>query len=193
MKNSLLFVLLASVLLLGCLNAPSSSNETSSSRSIQTTIQSNVITGVNQTMTEKLVKQGDSVAVLYKGSLDDGTVFDESAKHGNVPLEFKVGAHMVVPGFENAVIGMKVGDVKTVKLAPADAYGERDPKAVIEVPTAQIEEQLGQKIKEGMQLQSGNGMPVTVIKVTPQNSTLDANFPLAGKTLTFQIILKAIK
>ncbi len=183
MKN-LLFVLLASVLLLGCLNAPNSSNETS---------QSNLTTGVNETMTDKLVKNGDTVAVLYKGSLDDGTIFDESARHGNVPLEFKVGAHMVVPGFENAVIGMKVGEVKTVKLAPKDAYGERDPKAMIEVPTAQIEEQLGQKVKEGMQLQAGNGMPVTVVKVTPQNTTLDANFPLAGKTLTFQITLKQIK
>lgn len=181
--KSLFFILLLSALLLGCLNAPSSVNETSLN---QTAI------GVNETMSQ-VVKNGDFVAVLYKGSLDDGTVFDESARHDNVPLEFKVGAGQVVPGFEKAVLGMKIGEVKTVKLPPKEAYGEKDPKAVIEVPTAQIEQQLGRKVEVGMQLQTGNGMQVTVINVTPINTTLDANSPLAGKTLTFEITLKQIK
>ncbi len=132
---------------------------------------------------------GDTVQVHYTGRLDDGTVFDSS--EGRDPLAFTVGAGQVVPGFEDAVTGMQVGDSKTVRLGPADAYGERRDELLLEVPNEQLPDDLEPEI--GMELalrgQDGQAMPVRVAAVGEEAITLDANHPLAGKALTFDVQL----
>ena len=139
-------------------------------------------------MPAKKVKKGDKVKIEYSGTLDDGTVFDSSEKHG-APLEFEIGAKQVIPGFENAIIGMKKGEEKEVKLEPAQAYGERNDQLVKEVPKDQVpaEQELKQGMMLLMRLPNGMQVPVKVVKVTKQAITLDLNHPLAGKTLTFKI------
>jgi peptidylprolyl isomerase len=133
------------------------------------------------------VKKGDTVKVEYEGKLDDGTVFDSSKKHGQ-PLEFEAGAGKVIPGFDNAVIGMEEGEEKTVKIDVKDAYGERNDQLVKEVPRTQMPEG---DIKEGMMLgvglPNGQQVPATISKVEAETVTLDLNHPLAGKNLTFEI------
>ena len=132
---------------------------------------------------------GDTVHVHYTGKLDDGTVFDSS--EGRDPLAFTVGAGQVVPGFEDAVAGMQVGDSKTVRIGPADAYGERRDDLILDVPTEQLPEGLEPEI--GMELalrgQDGQTMPVRVADVGSEAITLDANHPLAGHALTFDVEL----
>lgn len=133
------------------------------------------------------VKKGNKVKVEYEGKLDDGTVFDSSKKHGQ-PLEFEAGAGKVIPGFDNAVIGMKEGDEKTVKIEVNDAYGERKEELVKEVPKEQMPEgdlQVGMMI--GVGLPNGQQVPATISEVGDKSVTLDLNHPLAGKNLTFEI------
>jgi FKBP-type peptidyl-prolyl cis-trans isomerase 2 len=90
----------------------------------------------------------------------------------------------VIPGFDSAVLGLEVGDINTVTIQPAEAYGEVDPEAVIEFPIADVPEEFR---VEGMQVVVGNGIPATVIEVTGDTVTIDANHPLAGQALTFEI------
>ena len=135
---------------------------------------------------------GDTVHVHYTGKLDDGTVFDSS--EGRDPLAFTVGAGQVVPGFDDAVAGMQVGDSKTVRIGPSDAYGERRDDLVLDVPTEQLPEGLEPEV--GMELalrgQDGQTMPVRVAAVGSEAITLDANHPLAGRALTFDVELVAV-
>lgn len=135
------------------------------------------------------VKNGDTVRVHYTGRLDDGQVFDSS--EGGDPLEFKVGAGEVIAGFDEAVRGMEVGDRKTVEIAPGEAYGERREQLVAQVPRESME--LDSPPEAGMsllmQLPDGNQIPVTVTDVTDDQVTLDANHPLAGQKLTFDVEL----
>ncbi len=135
---------------------------------------------------------GDTVHVHYTGKLDDGTVFDSS--EGRDPLAFTVGAGEVVPGFEDAVSGMQVGDSKTVRIGPADAYGERRDDLVLDVPTEQLPEGLEPEV--GMELalrgHDGQTMPVRVAAVGGDAITLDANHPLAGHALIFDVKLVAV-
>ena len=135
------------------------------------------------------VKNGDTVRVHYTGRLDDGQVFDSSS--GGDPLEFKVGAGEVIPGFDEAVRGMEVGDKKTVEIPPAEAYGERREQLIAQVPRESME--LDSPPEAGMsllmQLPDGNQIPVTVTDVTDDQVTLDANHPLAGQKLTFDVEL----
>jgi FKBP-type peptidyl-prolyl cis-trans isomerase 2 len=137
------------------------------------------------------VKNGDTVRVHYTGRLDDGQVFDTSEEEGGEPLEFKVGAGEVIPGFDEAVRGMKVGDKKTFEVAPDDGYGERREEFVQAV--ARDGMRLDTEPKEGMtllmQLPNGQELPVTITKVTDTQVTLDANHPLAGQKLTFDVTL----
>jgi peptidylprolyl isomerase len=134
------------------------------------------------------VKKGDRVKVEYTGSLEDGTVFDSSGSHGQ-PLEFVAGAGHVVPGFDEAVIGMEKGEEKEIKLRPADAYGEPDPSLVKKLPRDSFPEEA--EFKAGMTLglmQPGLGqMPAKVIAMTENDVTLDLNHPLVGKVLIFKI------
>lgn len=132
-------------------------------------------------------KQGDSVKVHYTGKLDDGTVFDSSV--GREPLDFTVGAGQLIAGFDEAVVGMAVGETKTVRIAPEQAYGPHNPEMTLQVPRsnlpAEIQPELGMQLEASQE--GGHSMVVTVVEVTDESVTFDANHPLAGKTLTFEI------
>lgn len=137
-------------------------------------------------------KSGDTVRIHYTGKLKDGTRFDSSA--GREPLEFALGSGQVIPGFDNAVDGMKVGDSKTVTISPEHAYGPRHEQLIQEVPKTALPPELEPEI--GMQLQSkapdGQTMQLLVTEVAEQTITVDGNHPLAGQDLTFDIELVEI-
>ncbi len=139
-----------------------------------------------------VAKDGDTVKVHYTGTLKDGTVFDTSAE--GEPLEFTIGEGMIIPGFEEAVIGMQVEDSKTVDIPAEEAYGPRDEDLVEEVSRDELPEDLEPEV--GQQLQSmqedGSVAMVTVIDVTDTAITIDLNHPLAGEDLTFEIELVEI-
>lgn len=137
-------------------------------------------------------KLGDTVRVNYTGRLDDGTVFDSSLRSG--PLEFTIGDGQLIPGFENAVIGMTPGETKTQKIPAEEAYGPHADFLVIEVDRRRVPPDLDPKVGDRLQLQHPDGRvtPVLVTAVTESSITLDANHPLAGKDLTFDIELLEI-
>lgn len=138
-------------------------------------------------------KEGDNVKVHYTGKFDDGTVFDSS--EGRDPLEFKVGEGRVIPGFENAVKGMNVGESKTVTIPATDAYGPHRDELMMVVDKSQFPPEISPKVGDQLQMQhpSGQTMVVTVAEVGDSNVTLDANHPLAGEDLTFDIELAEIR
>ncbi|MEP1932209.1 MAG: peptidylprolyl isomerase [Roseibium sp.] len=141
-------------------------------------------------MTE--AKSGDTIRLHYKGTLDDGSVFDSS--EGREPLEFTVGSGQVIPGLDSAIPGMKVGDEKTVNITPEDAYGLHNPAAQQTVPRTQVPDTMDLEV--GMQLQGqtedGQVMSVTVVSFSDEEVVLDGNHPLAGKNLTFEIQITGI-
>ncbi|AHM60446.1 peptidylprolyl isomerase fkbp-type [Flammeovirgaceae bacterium 311] len=133
-------------------------------------------------------QKGDRVRVHYTGRLKDGNVFDSS--QGREPLEFQIGAGMMIAGFDKAVDGMAVGDQKTVEIPSDEAYGARREEMVIDVPRQQVPEGVYPQV--GQQLALNNGgqqVPVVVKEVTEEKIVLDANHPLAGKDLVFDIEL----
>ena len=134
-------------------------------------------------------KDGDRVRVHYTGKLEDGQVFDSS--RGGEPLEFTVGAGEVIPGFDEAVRGMQVGETKTVEIRPEDAYGPRRDGlvATIERERAQfpVEPQVGMNL--ALPLQDGSQLEVVVTEVTDEHVTIDGNHPLAGEKLIFDVEL----
>lgn len=134
------------------------------------------------------VKKGDTVKVEYEGSLDDGTVFDSSERHGE-PIEFEVGAGQIIPGFESEVVGMEEGEEKKFKVQPSDAYGDHNPEMVKKVPRDQlpIEEELRPGMMLVTTLPNGIEIPAIVLEVTDGSVTIDLNHPLAGKVLSFRI------
>lgn len=138
------------------------------------------------------VQSGDTVKVHYHGRLTDGTTFDTSA--GREPLEFKVGSGMVIAGFDNGVMGMQVGDKKTIQIPVTEAYGPKDPERVVSFPASEFPENM--ELEVGMQLQmsdsQGNVFPVVVAEIGEVNVMLDANHPLAGQDLVFDIELVEI-
>jgi FKBP-type peptidyl-prolyl cis-trans isomerase 2 len=140
------------------------------------------------------VKKGDKVTLDYTGLLKDGTVFDSSKNHDS-PLSFVVGSGQVIKGFDEAVLGMKVGDEKKFTLSPAEAYGEPNPKMFQEVPRKNLPP--NQEPKVGMMLivgsPSGKKMQATISEVKEDTVTLNLNHPLAGKALTFDIKLATIE
>ena len=135
------------------------------------------------------VKPGDTVRIHYKGTLPDGATFDSS--EGRDPLEFVVGSGQIIPGLDTALPGMSVGDKKTVEVPADQAYGQPDPNARQAVPRAEIPEDIPLDLGTQLQVQTPQGqvMPVTVIDVTETEVTLDANHPLAGRDLIFDIEL----
>lgn len=136
-------------------------------------------------------KNGDTVKVHYKGTLEDGTVFDSS--EGRDPLEFDLGSGQLIAGFEAAVDGMKAGETCSVNIESADAYGPRRDDMVMNVPRSQLPDDMQPEV--GMRLQAGQGeeqFVVTITSVQEDAVTLDANHPLAGKDLTFEITLVEI-
>jgi peptidylprolyl isomerase len=137
-------------------------------------------------------KAGDTVQVHYTGKFDDGSVFDSSA--GREPLEFTVGSGQVIPGFEQAVEGMAVGQTKTVTIPAAEAYGDRVAEAVLQVPREQLPPDLEPEVGQQLVMQSRDGrqIPIVVVEVTEDSITIDANHPLAGRDLTFEIELVSV-
>lgn len=138
-------------------------------------------------MTE--VKRGDKVKVHYTGTLEDGTVFDSSSK--GEPLSFDIGSGQVIEGFDEAVREMTVGEKKSVLIPMDKAYGERKEELVIRAPLDQVPPDLNPEV--GMRLEMGgpNGelIRVVVVELTEEHIVLDANPPLAGKDLTFELEL----
>jgi FKBP-type peptidyl-prolyl cis-trans isomerase 2 len=139
------------------------------------------------------VKAGDTIKIHYRGRLTDGSTFDSS--EGRPPLEFEVGSGMVIKGFDDGVMGMSVGQKKTIEIPAEFAYGPRDPEALIEFPIDQFPPQM--KPEVGMQLvmtdNSGHQIPVQVVDVKPEAVILDANHQLAGQDLIFDLELVEIK
>jgi peptidylprolyl isomerase len=152
--------------------------------------------------------KGNTVQVHYTGRFKDGRIFDSSRvdqsqagealtpESGGVgePMEFVVGSGSVIPGFDNAVMGMLIGDRKTVEIRPEDAYGELVQEFVKVVPRSQLN--LEFDVQQGMILElrseGGRAIPITVAEVSDSTVTLDANHPLAGKILVFDIELMSI-
>lgn len=135
------------------------------------------------------VKKGDTVKIHYTGRLQDGTVFDSSS--GREPLQFKIGSGQVISGFEEAVSGMTVGEKKTTIIPCEKAYGARNPSMVMVVDRkhvpADIDPEVGQRLQVGGP--DGQLLAVTIIEVAAESISLDANPPLAGEDLTFEIEL----
>ena len=135
-----------------------------------------------------VAQEGDFVAVHYIGTLDDGSVFDESRPRGST-LDFTIGAGEMIAGFDQGVRGMAEGETKTIRIEPADAYGEIDPEAIIEADISQVPEgiQVGDQL-----INPTTGQPVTVLSIEGDVVTIDANRPLAGESLTFEIEMVSI-
>jgi len=138
------------------------------------------------------VKKGDVIRVHYTGTLLDGSQFDSSV--GRSPLEFTVGAGQMIAGFDAGVLGMAIGEKKTIQIDPDNGYGQKDPSAIIEFPTSNVPE--GMQVEVGMKLnlqnQYGQPVPVEVIEVKEDVIIMDANHFLAGKDLVFEVELVEI-
>ena len=138
------------------------------------------------------VKSGDKVKVHYHGKLTSGETFDSSS--GRDPLEFEVGSGMVIKGFDDGVTGMIVGEKKTINIPFIEAYGPRNPEMVIEMPKDRFPEDM--EIEVGMPLvmsdQQGQQFQVTITEIKEKAVMLDANHPLAGKDLIFDLELVEI-
>jgi peptidylprolyl isomerase len=134
-------------------------------------------------------KQGDTVRVHYTGKLQDGTVFDSSADRN--PLEFVIGSGSVIPGFEQAVLGMAPGESKTQTIPNEQAYGSYLEDRIIVIDRRQMPTEIEPEVGQQLQLQhsSGQVIPVIITDVSDMAVTLDANHPLAGEDLTFDIQL----
>ncbi|MFT4311141.1 MAG: FKBP-type peptidyl-prolyl cis-trans isomerase [Candidatus Woesearchaeota archaeon] len=130
-----------------------------------------------------VVKKDSNVKVAYEGKLEDGTVFDKSE------IEFKAGSGQVIKGFDEAVMGMKVGDEKEVKITPENGYGPRRDELVQQIPKDQFPKD--KEVEAGMMISvtapNGQQFPATVQKVEGETVTLDMNPPLAGKNLNFKL------
>lgn len=135
---------------------------------------------------------GNTVQVHYTGKLEDGTIFDTSAQ--GTPLEFTLGSGKIIPAFEQAVVGMQQGEQKTVLIPAEQAYGMRQSEMVVTVPRQDIPANLQAEVGQRLQLQQPGGLTirVTVVEVTDVHVILDANHPLAGQDLTFDILLVGI-
>ncbi|MEM5475427.1 peptidylprolyl isomerase [Pacificibacter sp. AS14] len=138
------------------------------------------------------VKSGDKVRIHYKGTLTDGTVFDSS--EGRDPLEFTVGTGQVIVGMDKEMVGMTVGEKKTIVAIADEAYGQRQDDAQQDVPREVIPAEIPLEVGMQLQMQSPEGqvIPVSVVSIGEEFVTLDANHMLAGKDLTFDIELVEI-
>lgn len=144
-------------------------------------------------MATRAAKKGDTVSVEYTGRLETGEVFDTSK--GKDPLEFEIGKAEVIKGFEDGVIGMKVGEEKEIPIDPEDGYGKRNEAYVKEVPKQSIPSDI--ELKKGIILifkrEDGMRIPATVAEVKKDTAMVDFNHPLAGRKLKFSVKLTAIK
>jgi peptidylprolyl isomerase len=136
-----------------------------------------------------MAKNGSMVKVHYTGTLSDGSVFDSSLERE--PLQFKLGNGQVIPGFEQAVLSMNVGETKTVTIPADQAYGQRRDELVLVVEKEKLPADLNPKTGDKLQMRQPNGSPVIVVvtDINEKTITLDANHALAGKDLTFELTL----
>lgn len=137
-------------------------------------------------------KSGDTVQVHYKGSLENGQVFDSS--ENREPLEFTIGKGQLIPGFEDGVVGMNAGDSRTLTIEPENGYGPRHPELIGQIERKAVPPDLDIAVGQMLQVSQENGQTqnVVVTELTDTHVTLDANHPLAGQTLIFDITLVAI-
>jgi len=142
----------------------------------------------------EIAKDGDTVFVNYTGTLDNGSVFDSSTAH-NTPFEFTIGSGKAIPGFDKGVIGMEVGEKKTIHIPVEDAYGPHSDELVMTVGRERFDENT--TLEEGMFISistpDGRQYPATITSLTDSNVTIDANHPQAGKDLNFELELVAIR
>jgi peptidylprolyl isomerase len=133
------------------------------------------------------IKEGDTVKVHYTGKIADGTVFDSSKDRE--PLEFTIGEGKLIPGFEKAVVGMEVGESNTITIPSGEAYGEKRDDMIVDVERKQIPTDIKPEVGQQLQVQQkdGGAIPVVISEVTDSTVKLDANHPLAGEDLTFEI------
>ena len=134
-------------------------------------------------------KSGDTVRVHYKGTLDDGSVFDSS--EGQDPIEFTLGSGQIIPGFEDAVLGMEPGQNKKTRIPSAEAYGEHLEERMFDVNRSQLPQGMNAEVGQWLHgsLEGGESVSLMVADVKGSTVTLDANHPLAGKDLNFDITL----
>ncbi len=139
-----------------------------------------------------MVKIGDTVALHYKGTLNDGTVFDSS--EGREPLEFKVGSGMVIKGFDDGVLGMKEGDKKSIHIVVEEAYGPSNEQMIFKFDRAGIPIDIPMEIGGTINMHDGQqAVPVIVREVNESYVILDANHPLADQELNFELEMVCIK
>jgi peptidylprolyl isomerase len=138
------------------------------------------------------VKSGDKIKVHYHGKLTSGETFDSSA--GREPLEFEVGSGSVIPGFDQGVTGMTVGEKKTINIPFDEAYGPRNPEMVIEMPKEKFPQDMEIEVGLPLMMSDGQGQQfqVTIVEIKDTAVMLDANHPLAGQDLTFDLELVEI-
>ena len=139
-----------------------------------------------------VVKKGDKIRVEYEGKLESGEVFDASSKHGDA-LAFEAGAGAVVSGFDVAVIGMDVGEEKTVTLKPGEAYGEPNEMAIQKVPRDKFPAEAKEGMMIGVPLPNGQQVPARIVKIDDKEVTIDMNHLLAGKVLVFWIKVVSVE
>ena len=139
-----------------------------------------------------VVKNGDTIKVNYTGTLNDGTVFDSNESADKPSLEFKVGSGQLIKGFDEAVVGMNIGDVKNIKLKPEEAYGERRQDLIQKVPTERIPDEVKKSSVVGVKTQDGQTMNAIVLEKESDYTILDLNHPLAGRELNFKITVVEI-
>ena len=137
-------------------------------------------------------KKGDAVKVHYTGTLDSGDVFDTSRERD--PMSFTLGEGRLIPGFEQAVIGMEPGESKTVKLSADEAYGQPRAELVQKIERSNLPKDFTPEVGQHYQIPKGDGQAVVVevIEISDESVTLDANHPLAGHDLTFEVELLEI-
>ncbi|KXX71656.1 MULTISPECIES: peptidylprolyl isomerase [Flammeovirga] len=136
-----------------------------------------------------VAKKGDKVKVHYVGTLNDGSQFDSSVERGE-PIAFTLGAGQMIPGFDAAVDGMKVGEKKTVNIPSDQAYGPAREDLIIEFKRSDIPADMNPNVGDQIGLQSPQGpIPATVVELTEEIIKVDANSPMAGKDLNFDIEL----
>lgn len=138
------------------------------------------------------LQDGQTVDVHYTGRLEDGSVFDSS--EGREPLQFTLGAGQVIPGFEDAVRELSIGESTETTIPPEQAYGQHNPEMVMQLPRNQFPPDMTPEVgmQVGLQSPQGQAIPATITVVEDEVVTLDANSPLAGKTLIFELTLVSV-
>jgi peptidylprolyl isomerase len=135
-----------------------------------------------------MVSDGQTAKIHYTGTLDDGSVFDSS--EGREPLEFEIGSGVVIPGLESAIRDMDVGETRTVRLDSRDAYGDVRDELIAVVPQERFPNSIDPEPGLAIQVQTEQGvLPATIVDISDEGVRIDANHPLAGKDLTFEVRL----